>query len=88
MTAPLDIETYLAITELKARYCRTLDTKDWDGFADVFTDDFELDTRPSGGALTHGRDEAIKVVRAASRQPSPRTRCIHPKSSSTVIGRR
>lgn len=65
MTNHLDIATYLAITELKARYCRMLDTKDWAGFAQVFTEDFELDTRPSGGALTHGRDAALKVVRAA-----------------------
>ena len=28
-----DIE---AIKQLKARYFRTMDTKDWDGFADVF----------------------------------------------------
>lgn len=33
-----DIE---AIKQLKARYFRLLDTKDWDGFADLFTDDCE-----------------------------------------------
>ena len=27
------------IRQLKARYCRMLDTKDWQGWADVFTDD-------------------------------------------------
>jgi len=27
------------IKQLKARYFRLLDTKDWDGFADLFTDD-------------------------------------------------
>ncbi len=29
-----------AITALKARYCRTLDTKDWDGFGDCLAEDF------------------------------------------------
>jgi hypothetical protein len=59
------IEAYIAISQVKARYCRTLDTKDWAGYGDVFTDDFELDTRPSGGSLTHGRDEAVRIVRSA-----------------------
>jgi hypothetical protein len=27
------IEAYIAISEVKARYCRTLDTKDWAGYA-------------------------------------------------------
>jgi uncharacterized protein (TIGR02246 family) len=64
----MDIATiadYIAICEVKARYCRTLDTKDWAGYADVFTEDLELDTRPAGGALTHGRDESVRMVRAA-----------------------
>jgi hypothetical protein len=60
-----DIEAYIAITEVKARYCRTLDTKDWTGFAEVFTEDLELDTRPAGGSLTRGRDEAIRTVRSS-----------------------
>ena len=64
----MDIATiadYIAICEVKARYCRTLDTKDWAGYADVLTEDLELDTRPAGGALTHGRDESVRMVRAA-----------------------
>ena len=35
-----DIE---AIKQLKARYFRTLDQKDWDGYRTVFTDDVEID---------------------------------------------
>lgn len=49
------LEAYIAISEVKARYCRALDTKDWEGYGDVFTDDVELDTPPAGGILTHGR---------------------------------
>ena len=56
---------WLAICEVKARYCRTLDTKDWAGYADCFTEDLELDTRPSGGYIVHGRDEAVKMVRGS-----------------------
>jgi hypothetical protein len=59
------IEDYLAIAEVKARYCRFLDTKNWDGWGDLFTEDFEQDTRPSGGTLTHTRDEAVKMTRGA-----------------------
>ena len=32
------------IKQLKARYFRCMDTKDWDGFRDVFTVDARLDT--------------------------------------------
>ena len=35
-----DIE---AIRQLKARYFRTLDQKDWSGYRQVFTDDVEID---------------------------------------------
>jgi len=31
-----ELEAYVAIRQVKARYCRTLDTKDWAGYADVF----------------------------------------------------
>ena len=65
MTDIATIEARIAIGEVKARYCRCLDTKDWAGYADCFTDDFELDTRPSGGAITHSRDEALRMVRGA-----------------------
>lgn len=59
------IEAHIAISETKARYCRCLDTKDWAGYADVFTEDLVLDTRPAGGILTEGRDEALRMVRAS-----------------------
>ena len=52
----LDIE---AIKRLKARYFRTLDTKDWDGFAAVFSPDAvmeipEADVRMVGSAEIAG----------------------------------
>jgi uncharacterized protein (TIGR02246 family) len=49
-----DIE---AIRQLKARYFRTMDTKDWTGMRQVFTDDVLLDTTAAGGSVVTGADE-------------------------------
>jgi uncharacterized protein (TIGR02246 family) len=66
MTDIAELEAYVAISQVKARYCRTLDTKDWAGYADVFTEDFELDTSAAGGPPTiRGREAAIRMVRSA-----------------------
>ena len=65
MTDLAYFEAYVAISQVKARYCRTLDTKDWAGYGDVFTDNVELDTRPAGGYLTHGREELLRMVRGS-----------------------
>ena len=53
---------WVAICETKARYCRLMDTKDWAGWADVFTEDLVLDSSPAGGYRLEGRDEAIRTV--------------------------
>jgi uncharacterized protein (TIGR02246 family) len=45
----LDIE---AIRQLKARYFRFLDTKDWDAFASLFTDDAYME---ADGVVQEGR---------------------------------
>ena len=65
MTHTPNFADWLAICEVKARYCRCLDTKDWEGFADCFTEDYQLDTRPAGGYLVQGRDEAVNMVRGS-----------------------
>ena len=41
-----------AIRQLKARYFRMMDTKDWDGLAAVFTPDVHIDMRAEGGGIT------------------------------------
>lgn len=38
-----------AIRDVKARYCRFLDTKDWAGFSKLFTDDAVMDVREDTG---------------------------------------
>jgi hypothetical protein len=60
VTALLEIE---AIKQLKARYCRHLDTKDWPAWRQIFTDDFVSDTSEAGGAVIVGADEFIAFLR-------------------------
>ena len=55
-----DIE---AIKQLKARYFRTMDTKDWDGMRRVFTDDVVMDTTESGGGVITGADDFMAFLR-------------------------
>jgi len=54
-----DIE---AIKQLKARYFRTMDTKDWEGMRQVFTDDVVMDTTDSGGGVVTGADEFLAFL--------------------------
>ena len=60
-----DFADWLAICETKARYCRFMDTKDWAGWADCFTEDLVLDTSLAGGSRIEGRDAAIAYVRGS-----------------------
>jgi uncharacterized protein (TIGR02246 family) len=65
----LDVE---AIKQLKARYFRTLDTKDWDGFGDVFARDAVLEV-PEADMVVRGRDAIVDAVR----DPLTGTRTVH-----------
>ena len=51
------------IKALKARYFRCMDTKDWDAFADLFTDDATIDV--SGEMRSDQSDEGIVRGRLA-----------------------
>lgn len=62
-----------AIKQLKARYCRYLDTKQWDDWRQLFTDDFVSDTSGSGGTVIHGADEFVAFVRGTLGKPSQPT---------------
>lgn len=53
-----------AIRRLKARYFRTLDTKDWQGFQDVFTEDAAIGPVDNGFSA-----ELLELRPAADRQP-------------------
>ena len=52
-----------AIKQLKARYFRTMDTKDWDAMRLVFADDVVVDTSQAGGGVVTGADEFIAFLR-------------------------
>jgi uncharacterized protein (TIGR02246 family) len=55
-----DIE---AIKQLKARYFRHLDTKDWSALRQVFADDVVVDTTDSGGRVVSGADAFVAALR-------------------------
>ena len=57
---PLDLDE---IHQLKARYFRMMDTKDWDGLAAVFTDDVEIDMSNEGGGITRSVAEYMPFLR-------------------------
>jgi uncharacterized protein (TIGR02246 family) len=60
-----DIE---AIKQLKARYFRTMDTKNWKGMRQVFTDDVLIDTSASGGGIVTGADEFLAFLEPVLRE--------------------
>jgi SnoaL-like domain len=74
-----DIERLVAVEEigqLKARYFRAVDTKDWDLLASVFTDDAVIDFTEGGSPKLHaeigtstssGPAQAVAWIQAATR---------------------
>jgi uncharacterized protein (TIGR02246 family) len=53
-----------AIKQLKARYFRTMDTKDWASMRAVFSDDVVIDTTASGGSVVRGADAFMEFLRS------------------------
>jgi SnoaL-like domain len=66
----LEVES---IKMLKARYCRYLDTKDWEAWRTVFADDFISDTEEAGGRVIVGADEFVAFLRRTLGKPSQPT---------------
>jgi hypothetical protein len=60
MSAGDDIE---AIKQLKARYFRMMDTKDWDGLAGVFAPDVHIDMTGEGGGVTESVADYMPFIR-------------------------
>jgi uncharacterized protein (TIGR02246 family) len=56
------VDNVEAIKQLKARYFRTMDTKDWAGMRQVFTDDVVIDTTDSGGGTVTGADAFVAFL--------------------------
>ena len=57
-----DIE---AIKQLKARYFRCMDSRDWSGLANCFIADLSADFRGAPGDLVEGRDNYMAYLQAA-----------------------
>jgi len=58
----VNVDDIEAIKQLKARYFRTMDTKDWPGMRQVFTDDVVMDTAAAGGGVIAGADEFLAFL--------------------------
>lgn len=50
------------IRQLKARYFRLMDTKQWDELRSVFTDDVVIDTSEDSGTVIQGVDEYLPFL--------------------------
>ncbi|WP_380780995.1 nuclear transport factor 2 family protein [Sphingomonas sp. R86520] len=75
MTAPIFADWH-AIANVKARYCRLLDTKDWTGFAALFAADAVIDATASGGPRLDGRNAAVAYIRS-SLEPAVTVHHVH-----------
>lgn len=62
-----DLVEIEAIKQLKARFCRLLDTKQWAAWRAIFTDDFLSDTSEAGGKVIDGADEFVAFTRKSLR---------------------
>ena len=56
MLSPTDLDQ---IHQLKARYFRLMDTKQWDLLRDVFTVDVRIDTTEDSGTVIDGVDDYL-----------------------------
>jgi hypothetical protein len=65
--ATRDIE---AIKQLKARYCRHLDAKDWVSWRTLFADDFVSELAVTGGRRRLGADAFMAYTRGTLGKPS------------------
>ncbi|MGB8504990.1 nuclear transport factor 2 family protein [Mycobacterium sp.] len=85
----LEIES---IKQLKARYCRYLDTNNWEAWRQIFTDDFLSDTSEAGGMVIEGADAFVAFTRKNIGKPSqPTVHQVHapeiePTSATTARG--
>ncbi len=70
-----DIE---AIKQLKARYCRYLDAKDWKAWRELFADDFVSDLAEVGGTTIVGADDFVVYTRRTiGRASQPSVHQVH-----------
>ena len=56
------LKDIIEISQLKASYCRFVDTKDWAGYRDLLTENFHF---VSDGRVQDGREEVVSFVSKA-----------------------
>lgn len=66
MTEQAELIAFYELTQAKAKYCRTLDTQDWDGLAALMTTDVEfgISDGHSEPEMTKGRDETLALLQS------------------------
>ncbi|WP_330252830.1 nuclear transport factor 2 family protein [Nocardia sp. NBC_00565] len=62
MVDPDTLQAINAIESLKARYFRSLDTKDWSAFGSVLADDVDVDMTPVGGVRVNGASNYVSAL--------------------------
>ena len=62
-----------SIKQLKARYCRYLDAKDWESWRGLFADDFVSDLGEVGGGVIVGADQFVTYTRRTIGKPAQST---------------
>ncbi len=67
---PVTLLAIESIKQLKARYCRYLDAKDWTAWRTIFTDDFVSDTAQAGGKVIVGADDFLGFIRKTLGRPA------------------
>ncbi len=73
--ALFDIEL---IKQLKARYCRHLDAKDWTAWRELFADDFVSEIAGTGGRAIVGADEFVSYTRSTlGKRSQPTVHQVH-----------
>jgi hypothetical protein len=86
----LTVDDIEALKQLKARYCRTMDTKDWAAMRQVFTDDVTMDTVASGGSVMTGADDFLTFLVEAIGDVITVHQCHTPEieltSATTAVG--
>lgn len=66
MTSQEDVFAFYELTQAKAKYCRTLDTRDWNGLAALMTADVEFGMSDGHAEpqMTVGRDETLALLQS------------------------
>lgn len=66
MTQHADLIACYELTQAKAKYCRMLDTKDWNGLAELMADDVEfgMGDGESEPHMTIGRNETLALLKS------------------------